>query len=75
MANIANPDQLSTYFVGDRTSPTSTGLSMAKQHSILDVHRIHNIIKVDKEGIYASTSFRQFLYLMHQTSKDTSSYL
>jgi hypothetical protein len=69
IANIANHDQLSIYFTGDRKSPTSIGLSVAKQHLILDLHGIHSIIKVDKEGIYASTSFKQFLYLMHQTSK------
>jgi hypothetical protein len=72
IANIANYGQLSTYFAGDRKSPASTGLSMAKQHSILDLHGIHGIIKVDKEGIYASIGFKRFLYLMHQTSKDTS---
>jgi hypothetical protein len=31
IANIANRDQLSTYFIGDRKPPTSTDLSMAKQ--------------------------------------------
>jgi hypothetical protein len=30
IANIANHDQVSTYIAGDRKSPTSTGLSMAK---------------------------------------------
>jgi hypothetical protein len=58
IANIANRDQLSTYFAGDKKSPTSTGLSMAKQHSILDLHGIHGIIMVDKEVIYASTGFK-----------------
>ena len=31
IVNIANRDQVFTYIVGDRKSPTSTGLSMAKQ--------------------------------------------
>ena len=30
IANIANHDQVFTYIAGDRKSPTSTGLSMAK---------------------------------------------
>jgi hypothetical protein len=52
IANIANHDQLPTNFVGDRKSPTPTGLSMAKQHSIMDLHRVQGIyIYLDKEDI------------------------
>ena len=45
VANIANRDQSSSYIsqvIGNH--PTSTGLSIAKHHSILHLIRIHRIL-------------------------------